>query len=89
MGCDLEELVVNIAGAAGIKMVQIGGSTGGIVPASMLTTPLSFETVLGSGAVVILDESRDVIDFVHRTVQFLNEESCGADPPVGKEPRSW
>ena len=81
MGSDLEDLVVNIAGAAGIKMVQIGGSTGGIVPASMLTTPLSFETVLGSGAVVVFDESRDVIDFVHRTMQFLNEESCGKCTP--------
>jgi NADH-quinone oxidoreductase subunit F len=72
MGADLKDLVVNLAGAGRIKMVQIGGSTGGIVPASMLTTPLSFETVLGSGAVVVFDESRDVIDFVHRTMEFLN-----------------
>jgi NADH-quinone oxidoreductase subunit F len=81
MGADLKDLVVNMAGAGSIKMVQIGGSTGGIVPASMLTTPLSFETVLGSGAVVVFDESRDVIDFVHRSMQFLNEESCGKCTP--------
>jgi NADH-quinone oxidoreductase subunit F len=81
MGADLKDLVVNMAGADNIKMVQIGGSTGGIVPASMLTTPLSFETVLGSGAVVVFDESRDVIDFVHRTMEFLNEESCGKCTP--------
>jgi NADH-quinone oxidoreductase subunit F len=81
MGADLKDLVVNMAGADSIKMVQIGGSTGGIVPASMLTTPLSFETVLGSGAVVVFNESRDVIDFVHRTVEFLNEESCGKCTP--------
>ena len=81
MGADLKDLVVNMAGAESIKMVQIGGSTGGIVPASMLTTPLSFETVLGSGAVVVFDESRDVIDFVHRTMGFLNEESCGKCTP--------
>jgi NADH-quinone oxidoreductase subunit F len=81
MGADLKDLVVNMAGAESIKMVQIGGSTGGVVPGSMLTTPLSFETVLGSGAVVVFDESRDVIDFVHRTVEFLNEESCGKCTP--------
>jgi NADH:ubiquinone oxidoreductase subunit F (NADH-binding) len=81
MGTDLKDLVVNMAGADNIKMVQIGGSTGGIVPSSMLTTPLSFESVLGSGAVVVFDESRDVIDFVHRTMAFLNEESCGKCTP--------
>ena len=81
MGADLKELVVKMAGAKRVKMVQIGGSTGGIVPASMITTPLSFETVLGSGAVVVFNESRDVIDFVHRTMEFLNEESCGKCTP--------
>jgi NADH-quinone oxidoreductase subunit F len=81
MGSDLKDLVVNMAAADSIKMVQIGGSTGGIVPSSMLTTPLSFETVLGSGAVVVFDESRDVIDFVYRTMEFLNEESCGKCTP--------
>jgi NADH:ubiquinone oxidoreductase subunit F (NADH-binding) len=47
----------------------------------MLSTPLSYETVLGSGAVVVFDESRDVIDFVYRTMEFLNEESCGFCTP--------
>jgi NADH-quinone oxidoreductase subunit F len=81
MGCELRELVVDLAGADRIKMVQVGGSTGGIVPYSMLSTPLSYETVLGSGAVVVLDESRDVIDFLYRTMEFLNEESCGLCTP--------
>jgi NADH-quinone oxidoreductase subunit F len=81
MGCKLRELVVDLAGANGIKMVQVGGSTGRIVPYSMLNTPLSYETVLGSGAVAVFDESRDVIDFVYRTMEFLNEESCGFCTP--------
>jgi len=81
MGCDLKELVVDLAGADQIKMVQVGGSTGGIVPSGMLTTPLSYETVLGSGGVVVFDESRDVIDFLYRTMEFLNEESCGLCTP--------
>jgi NADH:ubiquinone oxidoreductase subunit F (NADH-binding) len=47
----------------------------------MLNTPLSYETVLGSGAVVVFDNSREVLDFVYRTVEFLNEESCGFCTP--------
>jgi NADH:ubiquinone oxidoreductase subunit F (NADH-binding) len=47
----------------------------------MLSTPLSYETVLGSGAITVLDQSRDVIDFVYRTVEFLSEESCGKCAP--------
>lgn len=81
MGCELKELVVDLAGADQIKMIQVGGSTGGIVPSSMLTTLLCYETVLGSGAVVVFDESRDVIDFLYRTMEFLNEESCGKCTP--------
>jgi NADH:ubiquinone oxidoreductase subunit F (NADH-binding) len=81
MGSSVEELVVDLAGATEVKMVQVGGSTGGIVPGSMLSTPLSYETLLGSGAVVVFDESRDVIDFVYRTMEFLSEESCGKCTP--------
>jgi NADH-quinone oxidoreductase subunit F len=62
-------------------MVQIGGATGGVVPASMIGTPLSYETVLGSGAVTVFDMKRDVIDFVFRTMEFINEESCGECTP--------
>jgi NADH:ubiquinone oxidoreductase subunit F (NADH-binding) len=81
LGCSLKELVKDLAGAKEVKMVQIGGSTGGIVPGSMIDTALSYETVLGSGAVTVFDETRDVIDFVYRTVAFLNEESCGKCTP--------
>jgi len=81
LGCSLKELVEDLAGAKEVKMVQIGGSTGGVVPGSMIDTALSYETVLGSGAVTVFDESRDVIDFVYRTVEFLNEESCGKCTP--------
>jgi len=81
LGSDLKELVKDLAGAKGIKMVQVGGSTGGIIPGDMLNTPLAYETILGSGAVMVFNESRDVVDFVHRTMEFLNEESCGKCTP--------
>jgi NADH-quinone oxidoreductase subunit F len=81
LGSPLREIVTDLAGAQDVKFVQIGGATGGIVPASMIDTPLSYETVLGSGAVTVLDQSRDVVDFVSRTMEFLAEESCGKCTP--------
>jgi NADH:ubiquinone oxidoreductase subunit F (NADH-binding) len=80
LGSTLGELM-DLAGAGNVKLVQVGGATGGIVPYSMLSTPLSYETVLGSGAITVLNQSRDVIDFVYRTVEFLSEESCGKCAP--------
>jgi len=80
MGSDLKGLM-DIAGAKKTKIVQVGGATGGIVPYSMINTPLSYETVLGSGAITVLDESRDIIDFVYATIEFLAEESCGKCTP--------
>jgi NADH-quinone oxidoreductase subunit F len=62
-------------------MVQIGGATGRILPYQMIDTPLAFENVLGAGAVIVFDESRDVIDIVYRTMEFLAEESCGKCTP--------
>jgi NADH:ubiquinone oxidoreductase subunit F (NADH-binding) len=80
LGSTLRELM-DLAGAGNIKLAQVGGATGGIVPYSMLSTSLSYETVLGSGAITVLDQSRDVIDFVYRTIEFLSEESCGKCAP--------
>jgi len=81
LGCDLKELVMDLAGAKEIKMIQVGGSTGGIIPSDMLSTPLAYETILGSGAVMVFDQARDVVDFTYRTMEFLNEESCGKCTP--------
>lgn len=81
MGSRLDEIVVDWAHAQDVKMVQIGGASGGIIPSSRMDTPLSFETVLGSGAVTVFDHSRDIIDIVSRTVEFLAEESCGKCTP--------
>ena len=80
MGVRLSELLT-LAGASDIKIVHIGGAGGGVVPVSMIETPLSYETVLGSGAITVLDATRDVIDFVSRTLDFLNGESCGECTP--------
>lgn len=81
LGSKLAELVIELASAKSIKMVQVGGATGRMIPQSMIDTPLSYETVLGSGAVTVYDESRDVIDVMYRNMDFLAEESCGKCTP--------
>lgn len=77
MGSSLKELVLDLAGARDVKMVQVGGATGRILPSTKLDIPLAFEEILGSGAVMVFDESRDVIEAIYRTMEFLEEECCG------------
>jgi len=77
LGSPLRELISDLAGAKNIKLVQIGGATGRIVPGANIETPLSFETVLGAGAVTVFNGTRDVIDILYRTESFLSDESCG------------
>jgi len=81
LGSKLSELVIELTSAKKIKMVQVGGATGRIIPQSMIDTPLSYETVLGSGAVIVYEESRDMIDVMYRNMEFLAEESCGKCTP--------
>jgi len=81
LGSKLEELVIELASAKNVKMVQVGGATGRMIPQSMIDTPLSYETLLGSGAVTVYGEGRDVIDVMYRNMQFLAEESCGKCTP--------
>jgi len=81
LGSTLRELVEALAGARNIKLIQVGGATGRIVPQGMVDTPLSFETILGAGAVTVFDESRNVLEIVYKTLEFLAEESCGKCVP--------
>ncbi len=81
LGSTLKELVVDLAGAQDIKMIQVGGACGRAVPAEMLDTPLCYESILGSGAVTVFNQSRDIIDLMYRNTEFLAEESCGKCTP--------
>lgn len=81
LGSRLKELVVDLAGAKEVQMVQVGGAAGRILRLSQIDVPLSFETVLGSGAVTVFDETRNIIDVVYHTMEFLAEESCGKCAP--------
>ena len=81
LGTPLRELVEGLASASNIKLIQIGGATGRIIPYELIDTPLAFENILGAGAVTVFDKTRDVIDIVRRTMEFLCEESCGKCTP--------
>ncbi len=81
LGSQLRKLVMDLALAKKVKMVQVGGATGRIIPYAMIDTLLSFETILGAGAITVFDESRDIIDVVYRSLEFLAEECCGKCAP--------
>ncbi len=80
MGRPLRDLV-GLAGAQDVKMVQVGGAPGRIVAAAGLDVPLSYESLLGAGPVMVFDRSRDVVDMVWRAMEFLAAESCGKCAP--------
>ena len=69
------------------KAVQIGGTSGAFIPESQLDTPIAFDAMaaidaaLGSGAVFVLDETRDLVDVTTRIAKFFEHESCGKCAP--------
>jgi NADH:ubiquinone oxidoreductase subunit F (NADH-binding) len=81
LGSKLSTLVVEMASAREVKMVQVGGACGRMVPAGEMDIPLAYESVLGAGAVTVFNRTRDVIDMMYRNMEFLAEESCGRCTP--------
>ena len=70
-----------------IKAIQMGGGSCGFVTEKDLDTPLDFESMraigasLGSGAVLVLDETHNMAEFVKGTSHFFAHESCGKCSP--------
>jgi NADH:ubiquinone oxidoreductase subunit F (NADH-binding) len=81
LGSRLSELVIGLAAAQDVKMVQVGGACGRILPADQIDIPLAYESVLGAGAVTVFNQTRDVIEMMYRNTEFLAEESCGRCTP--------
>jgi NADH:ubiquinone oxidoreductase subunit F (NADH-binding)/NADH:ubiquinone oxidoreductase subunit E len=76
-----------VAGGRQLKAVMPGGPSSGFLPASMVDTPLEFRalaqvgSMLGSGAVMALDERRCMLDAALNVVRFFRNESCGKCVP--------
>lgn len=76
-----------IPGGKKFKAVQVGGTSGAFIPEENLDTPIDFDSMgaigaaLGSGAVLVLDETRDIVDVVARISKFFEHESCGKCNP--------
>ncbi len=87
MGRPLRDLL-GMAGAQDIKMVQLGGASGRIVPAGGIDVPLSYETVLGAGPVMVFDRSRDVVEIMRQDMEFAASESCGKCTPCREGTRA-
>jgi len=81
LGSSLRELTVDLAGAKNGAALLVGGAAGRLMPFSIIEEPLSFETILGAGAVMVFDKDRDIIEFIYRTSEFFAEESCGKCTP--------
>ena len=86
LGTPLHELL-DLAGACPPKAVLLGGAAGSFLRPDQLDLPLSFEgaraagTTLGSGVVIVFDESADLVDAVLRIAEFFRDESCGQCVP--------
>ncbi|RXQ89872.1 proton-conducting membrane transporter [Ancylomarina salipaludis] len=79
----VEEIGGGIAGGKAFKAVQIGGPSGGCIPASMADTTIDFDSLkevgamMGSGGLIVLDESDCMVDIAHYFLSFTQDESCG------------
>jgi len=76
-----------VKGGKKLKAVQVGGTSGSFIPEQNLDTQIDFDSMgaigaaLGSGAVLVLDETRDIVDIVTRISKFFEHESCGKCNP--------
>lgn len=91
MGMTLREIVFDIGGGVAdgkaIKAIQTGGPSGGCIPAELLDTPVDFESldkigsIMGSGGMVVMDETDCMVDIARFFLDFTVDESCGKCVP--------
>ena len=91
MGITLREIVFDIGGGIPggreFKAAQTGGPSGGCIPPSYLDTPVDYESlnklgsIMGSGGLVIIDDSTVMPDFAKYFMEFCVDESCGKCVP--------
>ena len=87
MGITLREVIFDVGGGIPdgkkFKAAQTGGPSGGCIPAEFLDLPIDYEqlarvgSIMGSGGLVILDESSCMVDLARYFINFTQNESCG------------
>jgi len=91
MGATLREVIFDVGGGMlpgrEFKAVQLGGPSGGCLPTELLDSPVDFESLLaagsmmGSGGMVVVDDTTCMVDFAKFFLQFTQDESCGKCVP--------
>ncbi len=91
MGITLHEILYEMGGGAPnnatIKAVQTGGPSGGCIPADHFDTPVDYDSlrqlgsIMGSGGMIIMDESSSMVDVARFFMEFCMTESCGKCVP--------
>jgi NADH-quinone oxidoreductase subunit F len=94
MGITLRKMIYEIGGGIPhgktLKAVQIGGPSGGCIPASLIDLPIDYEaligagSMMGSGGMVVMDQDTCMVDLARYFMEFLEEESCGKCFPCRK-----
>jgi len=87
MGTSISSIVAEIGGGPSgrteIKAVQTGGPSGGCIPAKMFDLPIDYDSlthagsIMGSGGMIVMDETTCMVDVAKYFMNFLKDESCG------------
>ncbi|MFT9495387.1 NADH-ubiquinone oxidoreductase-F iron-sulfur binding region domain-containing protein [Anaerosolibacter sp.] len=87
MGIPLREIIFDIGGGIkndrGFKAVQMGGPSGGCIPEHLLDTAVDYDSInktgaiMGSGGMVVMDETTCMVDMARFFLDFTRKESCG------------
>ena len=91
MGTTLREIVEEIGGGIPngkkFKAAQTGGPSGGCIPASLIDTPIDYDSLIsigsmmGSGGLIVMDEDTCMVDIAKFFLEFTVDESCGKCAP--------
>lgn len=87
MGLPLKDVIFGIGGGIkkdkAFKAVQMGGPSGGCIPAQLIETPVDYENInktgaiVGSGGMIVMDETTCMVDMARYFLDFTRKESCG------------
>ncbi len=91
MGATIRDIIFGVGGGMPrnreFKAVQMGGPSGGCVPASHLDLPIDYDSlrevgaIMGSGGMVVMDNTTCIVDIARYFVSFCADESCGLCAP--------